>query len=299
MTDPSNGLLPDKMTTILLSATKLFASKGYVQTTMQEVAKYCKISKGSIYQHYSSKDELLLHIFKYYDNLFVAQLQEAEQSYSTQNRLLGVIVAHLSMCKHYPEFFTMQTRENVSYASEEMQHFIAQINDRNLQLLLDTIVVNYGQAALMYRFELGLMLSGMISSFMGLFVLEHAKLSVEQSAQAISQAMDHVVDGMVTQRAVPLFTEGTFQHSHTSQQHHPVHPLTLTSQLREYVKQSTLNVEEKEVVMESIQVLEFELLAVQPRKVIITGMLRNLESVAAIQSIYKQLEAALRDTLLI
>ncbi|MEW9107527.1 TetR/AcrR family transcriptional regulator, partial [Paenibacillus sp.] len=45
-------LMPEKKKQILLSAMKLFASKGFMQTTMQEVASFCKMSKGSVYQYY-------------------------------------------------------------------------------------------------------------------------------------------------------------------------------------------------------------------------------------------------------
>ena len=51
-----------KVVTIANAAAKLFSSKGYVATSMEDVAAAAKISKGSIYYYFSTKDEILDYI---------------------------------------------------------------------------------------------------------------------------------------------------------------------------------------------------------------------------------------------
>jgi len=47
---------------IVAVATKLFYEKGYHSTTLREIAAGVNIKAGSVYNHFSSKQELLMHI---------------------------------------------------------------------------------------------------------------------------------------------------------------------------------------------------------------------------------------------
>ena len=44
---------------ILMAATELFATHGFTKTTVDEIARRAGVSKGLVYDHYDSKDELL------------------------------------------------------------------------------------------------------------------------------------------------------------------------------------------------------------------------------------------------
>jgi len=50
---------------ILNSALNLFSKNGYSNTSMNEIAKYAKISKGLIYNYFTSKEELLSRVIKH------------------------------------------------------------------------------------------------------------------------------------------------------------------------------------------------------------------------------------------
>jgi len=51
-----------KIGIIANAAARLFSSKGYVETSMEDVAAAARISKGSIYYYFSTKCEILDHI---------------------------------------------------------------------------------------------------------------------------------------------------------------------------------------------------------------------------------------------
>ena len=54
----------DKKQLIIKEAVNLFATKGYHTTSVQEIAERCHIAKGSFYNYFKSKEELLLSCFK-------------------------------------------------------------------------------------------------------------------------------------------------------------------------------------------------------------------------------------------
>jgi len=52
----------DKQKKIIETAIKLFAEKGYANTSTSEIAKIAAVSEGTIFKHYGTKDKLLLSI---------------------------------------------------------------------------------------------------------------------------------------------------------------------------------------------------------------------------------------------
>lgn len=56
----------DKRKTILTAAAEVFASRGIVGASMNEVAQACGISKANIYHYYTSKNDLVFDILDNY-----------------------------------------------------------------------------------------------------------------------------------------------------------------------------------------------------------------------------------------
>lgn len=48
--------------TILAAAANLFVSKNYAEVTMEQIAEASRVTKGALYHHFSSKEELYLHL---------------------------------------------------------------------------------------------------------------------------------------------------------------------------------------------------------------------------------------------
>ena len=55
----------DTRTTILRVALQLFLKKGYKDVSYQDLIKKTNLSKGAIYHHFASKDELLVSVFEF------------------------------------------------------------------------------------------------------------------------------------------------------------------------------------------------------------------------------------------
>src|SRR2546423_92086 len=47
---------------VLDSATKLFATKGYAATSLDEVGAEARVTKGAVYHHFSSKRDLFMAV---------------------------------------------------------------------------------------------------------------------------------------------------------------------------------------------------------------------------------------------
>lgn len=64
MTKKIKKVKEEALTKICLTAFELFATNGYVQTSVDSIAKKAKVSKGLIYYYFKSKDEILEMLFK-------------------------------------------------------------------------------------------------------------------------------------------------------------------------------------------------------------------------------------------
>lgn len=89
------------------AAINLFAQKGVTSTTIQDIADKAGIGKGTVYEYFTSKDELLTDIFMFILN----DAQETiERQWKTQDNALDRLVvffdALLSYFENIPENFT-------------------------------------------------------------------------------------------------------------------------------------------------------------------------------------------------
>ena len=55
---------PEETVKLILDvSTRLFSEKGYDDTSLQDIINETKLSKGAIYHHFSSKEDILKAIF--------------------------------------------------------------------------------------------------------------------------------------------------------------------------------------------------------------------------------------------
>ncbi|MEL7566792.1 MAG: TetR/AcrR family transcriptional regulator [Dehalobacterium sp.] len=70
---------------IIEEALKLFSTKGYVGTSMDDLGLNVGIKKASIYSHYKSKDEIYLEVVKRTMELNLQFFREAAAEYDPEN----------------------------------------------------------------------------------------------------------------------------------------------------------------------------------------------------------------------
>ncbi|MGE7615310.1 MULTISPECIES: TetR/AcrR family transcriptional regulator [unclassified Paenibacillus] len=84
---------------IVLKATQLFVQKGYAAVTMNEVCVASNVSKGSLYHHFPSKDELFLYVVEE----DTAQWLQAWED--KKNEIVGVQERLYALAEHYANDF--------------------------------------------------------------------------------------------------------------------------------------------------------------------------------------------------
>ncbi|MCP3739287.1 TetR/AcrR family transcriptional regulator [Rossellomorea sp. BNER] len=90
----------DTQTKIINTSISLFAQKGYEGTSLADIAKLVGVKKPSLYNHFSSKDDILLSalekVFKGYNEQFFQLI--TDKNSSLKATLYQIIIENAKMC---------------------------------------------------------------------------------------------------------------------------------------------------------------------------------------------------------
>ena len=87
---------------ILEKAKELFIQKGYAGTSMEDLVQYSSVSKGSIYYHFDSKEDLFLNVIEKDTKEWLASWREKERRYTSFVEKLYGIADHYAEDFHNP-----------------------------------------------------------------------------------------------------------------------------------------------------------------------------------------------------
>jgi AcrR family transcriptional regulator len=85
-----------KVVAIANTAARLFSSKGFVETSMEDVAAAAKISKGSIYYYFSNKCDILDHVLStFMDRVLENAGRDLDEIDDPEERIRFMILRHV------------------------------------------------------------------------------------------------------------------------------------------------------------------------------------------------------------
>ena len=88
---------------ILIVAAKLFKEKGYSAVTMRDLAAAVGIKAASLYNHISSKEEILYEVIMTIAQNFTKGIEEIQsQKVTSTEKLAQVIAQHVNLTANYP-----------------------------------------------------------------------------------------------------------------------------------------------------------------------------------------------------
>lgn len=94
----------DKYQKIIQAATKVFASKGFYNAKVADVAKEAQVADGTIYLYFKNKDDLLISIFEEsMDNFTETVLASMETAASPEDKLKCFIRLHLELVRKHQD----------------------------------------------------------------------------------------------------------------------------------------------------------------------------------------------------
>lgn len=134
-----NANIKDKRKSEIMNiASDLFYSKGIADTTISEITYLAKIGKGTFYEYFRNKDDVINEYIKQYFQIAHMEILEKIDEYKTNEEKILFIIKYLYMSKASDKKFTYilieflrLTFNKKKEESEELHHF----NEQNIELI--------------------------------------------------------------------------------------------------------------------------------------------------------------------
>lgn len=166
-------LINEKKEEIINIATYLFSKKGYMSTSVQDIAKACNISKATIYKCFNSKEDILIEIIKSFNNQMMRLIGEVDlnKDLSPMDKYeekIYVLFKHFSVGRE----FSLMMAQNESIKKEESVRSIILSNKIYMtNQLKDILIEAYGESIKLIVWDITLCIKGMIKEFVVIFAI--------------------------------------------------------------------------------------------------------------------------------
>jgi len=124
---------------IVKTACKLFAERGYYNTTIPDIAEAMGMSVGNLYNYFSSKEELAKYIMKYSSKLLGDEIRKInEENISTKEKIYKIVRRFFEIAQEQPElieYFLRVFLSNREVFEEGCEGFLC-VNEVVTELML-------------------------------------------------------------------------------------------------------------------------------------------------------------------
>lgn len=288
--------LADKKKQILKTALQLFSTKGISSTSMQEIAEYCGMSKGSLYLHFKSKEELEQSIYLYCEGMIRDSVMQVEQEHllTPKEQLHKQVEVLLNRLVELREFVMMQMRDqHMGGKKPAMDGCLREKHIHALNWFHNKLILIYGQDVQPYTMDLTMFVGGMLSGYIRMLMIPGLPLNVRRMAEHLITLLDDVVASTLRVRKEPLIATqiwSQWMEKYMDASGSFRHPLMVTKQMKDKLKEISMDEARREFALDSIQIIEKELLDIEPRKAILIGMMSNLEQIPELSPMSEELK---------
>ncbi|WP_042355727.1 TetR/AcrR family transcriptional regulator [Bacillus rubiinfantis] len=185
----------DRKQHVIKMAHQLFIDKGFQATSIQDILEYSGISKGTFYNYFASKNELLIAIF----TSSYAELQKMRDEI-----LLGQDPSNIETFIRQIEIQLKTNRkkklitlfEEVLFSNnDELKTFFQQGQIRNIRWLYQRFVDIFGENKKPYLLDCAIMFMGMLRENIKFYQLAHSpSINISQIVRFTVNRLVHMVE---------------------------------------------------------------------------------------------------------
>ncbi|MFZ0445689.1 MAG: TetR/AcrR family transcriptional regulator [Bacillus sp. (in: firmicutes)] len=191
-----------KQLAIAEAAIKLFAEKGYANTSTAEIAKVAEVSEGTIFKHYRTKDHLLLSvILPFIKENFPTLAQEVlkktltEQTRTFEEFLKGFLRNRVDFVKANKEIFQVVIKELI-YRDDFKNELVSYIA-KQAPSILKKVINEFKQRGELIDLPTDEIFNGLFTVLGGFFVTRFVLFNnYDITDEDIDQLVRFIMDGI-------------------------------------------------------------------------------------------------------
>ena len=125
----------DKRKQIIMAAVKVFSRKGFHEAKVDEIAQMADVGKGTVYEYFSSKQEVFQEMFKAGMQFYVENIsRELKPELSCQEKLRRIAKLHIRFITHYKDLARITMTEHTQF-NEDFRNWIFENRSKKMKML--------------------------------------------------------------------------------------------------------------------------------------------------------------------
>jgi len=108
---------------LIEAAAQVFSKQGFAHTRVSEIADQADVGKGTLYEYFSSKEELFLAVFEWLHEQFSSRVrEEIERASGTRAKIRSLLRTGAEIIAEQPELYSMSFDFWAASQTGEVQH---------------------------------------------------------------------------------------------------------------------------------------------------------------------------------
>ncbi len=184
----------NKKLNVILKSQQLFIEKGFQATSIQDVLDYCGISKGTFYNYFSSKTELLIEVLHHF-----ISVNELERDALLVGKKTDDLTIFIEQVEHLLIFRKKQVfihlfEEMFRTSDAELKKVLIYFRQRMVKWVAMRFVDIFGETRREYALDCAITFVGMLSTHLR-FCLDKQKFT-EQIRLVVMYSVNRIVEMM-------------------------------------------------------------------------------------------------------
>lgn len=282
----------DKKRHLIAVAKGLFLSRGFRATTIQAIADAANVSKGAVYLHFSSKQEIFFEIVVQLDEIIWQKVQRirADTRANARQKLVQILETYFEFVQENRLLHELLVREVGLAMTDDMLADTRTLYRRWQQVIGDSVVELLGPEIEPWKSDLSFALNGLMESFHALVLIENIELNQESLIQFLLLLVETVGPALRAADRVPML-DGSFLVDQTGaledlEEKRRQEITRLLNNLNEAIgndsERRTGQPVKDDIELETLRILKEQCLSDTPNLALIQGMLANLRGFAGL-----------------
>lgn len=177
---------------VLQSARQLFAQQGYAATSLDQIARSARVTKGAVYHHFQGKQDVFRAVYELLSSEFETELRARAESTPPNERLLSTIELLLTKADD-PQIRNILFRDGPAVLGGECRaidrrHYLGLL-EAQLRALTDAGVLRPAPVEVLSRLLLAALVEG--SDLLG-----HAE-DIDEARASLREALGLLMSGLM------------------------------------------------------------------------------------------------------
>jgi AcrR family transcriptional regulator len=278
----------EKQMKLIESGMKLFATKGYHRTSVQEITSEAGVSKGSFYVYFQSKEEFLLTAYQYFYTQIKNKIEQVKREHlPPKESLAKQITVWLQYIYEHKDFIILHMKENISVAGS-VDDWAKEVKVDSFHWMRENIENIYGKQTIKpILLDLVIQMEGLLQSYTKWKIVDDVNLEVDQVGPFLIRRLDDLVKGMQERQEPPLisFEQVSADYEALKQASDSCCNISETLlQLKNKVQALALPPDKVAQLQAVTEVLEMELSKDVWQPVLVQGLLAHFKSIPEVET---------------